>query len=113
MTPTESVSCFPLFRHLRSLHVHLLTTFPDVTTLSGSGTKDSKGSTSRSRLGVLSQKGSRASHASRAAWAPNHSGKSKAYVESGTGRKECDKFSDAGSESSERAIVVKTTVDVS
>ena len=86
---------------------------PDVTTLSGSGTKDSKGSTSGSRLGVLSQKGSRASHASRAAWAPNHSGKSKAYVESGTGRKECDKFSDAGSESSERAIVVKTTVDVS
>jgi hypothetical protein len=40
-------------------------------------------------------------------------GKSKAYVESGNGRTDCDKFSDAASDNSERAIVVKTTVDVS
>ncbi|KAM0702890.1 hypothetical protein Q7P35_010322 [Cladosporium inversicolor] len=85
-----------------------------VTTLSGSGgTKDSKASASRSRPGILSQQGSRASHAARATWAPNSQGKSKAFVESGSGRKDSDKFSDAASDNSERAIVVKTTVDVS
>ena len=38
---------------------------------------------------------------------------SVAFVESGNGRKDSDKFSDAASDNSERAIVVKTTVDVS
>ena len=81
------------------LQDHSLTILPDVTTLSGSGgTKDSKGSASRSRPGVFSQKGSRASHAARTAWASNNQGKSKAYVESGTGRKDSDKFSDAASD---------------
>ena len=112
--PTESVSCLLFSRQLGLLRHHLLTIFSDVTTLSGSGgTKDSKGSASRSRPGVFSQKSSRASHAARATWAPNNQGKSKAYVESGSGRKDCDKFSDAASDNSERAIVVKTTVDVS
>lgn len=86
---------------------------PDVTTLSGSGTKDSTNSASRSRPGIHSHKDTRASRSARAAWAPTSSGKSKAYVESGAGRKDCDKFSDAASDNSERAIVVKTTVDVS
>lgn len=112
--PTESVSVILLSQQLVVLQDHLLTIASDVTTISGSGgTKDSKGSASRSRPGVFSQKGSRASHAARSTWAPNNSGKSKAYVESGDGRKDCDKFSDAASDNSERAIVVKTTVDVS
>ena len=111
---TESVSCpITACRHDISSHC-LLTMLPDVTTLSGSGgTKDSKGSASRSRPGMFSQQGSRASHTARAAWAPSNAGKSKAYVESDSGRKNCDKFSDAASDNSERAIVVKTTVDVS
>lgn len=112
--PTESVSGALLSQKSVALQHHLLTMEPDVTTISGSGgTKDSKGSASRSRPGVCSQQGSRASHAARSTWAPNNMGKSKAYVESGNGRKDCDKFSDAASDNSERAIVVKTTVDVS
>jgi hypothetical protein len=112
--PTESVSGILLSPKLISLQHRSLTFSSDVTTISGSGgTKDSKGSASRSRPGVFSQKGSRASHAARSTWAPNNPGKSKAYVESGNGRKDCDKFSDAASDNSERAIVVKTTVDVS
>jgi hypothetical protein len=111
---TENVSCFLSSCNHHTQHDRILTIPPDVTTLSGSGgTKDSKGSASRSRLGVLSHKGSRASHAARTAWASTNHGKSKAYVESGTGRKDSDKFSDAASDNSERAIVVKTTVDVS
>ena len=112
--PTESVSCL-LTTYQPKISSHcILTVLSDVTTLSGSGgTKDSKGSASRSRPGMFSQKGSRASHTARSAWAPNNGGKSKAYVESDNGRKDCDKFSDAASDNSERAIVVKTTVDVS
>ena len=112
--PIESASCLLDACQPSISSDCILTVLSDVTTLSGSGgTKDSKGSASRSRPGMFSQKGSRASHTARAAWAPSNAGKSKTYVESGTGRKDCDKFSDAASDNSERAIVVKTTVDVS
>jgi hypothetical protein len=51
----------------------------------------------------------RDSRSARAAWAPTSSGKSKAFVETGTSNRD----SDAASDNSERAIVVKRTVDVS
>jgi hypothetical protein len=51
----------------------------------------------------------RASRAARVAWVPNNTGKSKAFVETGAH----DRDSDAASDNSERAIVVKRTVDVS
>jgi hypothetical protein len=51
----------------------------------------------------------RASRSACAAWAPASSGKSKAFVESGTSNRD----SDAASDNSERAIVAKRTVDVS
>ena len=83
----------------------ILTTFADVSTLSSSASKDA---TSASRSGVHSK--SRASRSARAAWAPSPSlGKSKAFVETGSHNRD----SDAASDSSERAIVVKRTVDVS
>jgi hypothetical protein len=78
--------------------------FADVTTLSSSASKDA---TSASRSGLHSK--SRASRPTRVAWVPTNSGKSKAFVESGIH----DRHSDAASDNSERAIVVKRTVDVS
>ncbi|KAL1590036.1 hypothetical protein WHR41_01444 [Cladosporium halotolerans] len=72
-----------------------------VTTMSGSG---SKGSATRS--GGFSK--NRASSAPRATWAPS-SGRSKAFVETGTHGRDAD----AASENSESAIVVKRTIDVS
>jgi hypothetical protein len=89
-----------------SLHFeHKLTALADVTTLSSSASKDA---TSASRSGIHSK--NRASRSARAAWtAPTDSGKSKAFVETGTH----DRDSDAASDNSERAIVVKRTVDVS
>jgi len=109
---TDSVSGLMISkRYYLSWH-YVLTYFLDVTTVSGSGTKGSAGSASRSRPGINSQKDNSASRSTRTAWGPTYGGKSKAYVESGTGRKDFDKFSDAASDNSERAIVVKTTVDV-
>jgi hypothetical protein len=89
---------------LRFHFEHTLTALVDVTTLSSSASKDA---TSASRSGVHSK--NRASRAARVAWVPTHTGKSKAFVETGTH----DRDSDAASDNSERAIVVKRTVDVS
>lgn len=69
--------------------------------MSGSG---SKGSATRS--GGFSK--NRASSAPRATWAAS-SGRSKAFVETGTHERDAD----AASENSESAIVVKRTIDVS
>ena len=88
-----------------SLSGSMLTAAADVTTLSSSASKDA---TSASRSGIHSK--NRASRSARAAWtAPTNSGKSKAFVETGMH----DRDSDAASDDSERAIVVKRTVDVS
>jgi hypothetical protein len=88
-----------------SLSGSMLTAAADVTTLSSSASKDA---TSASRSGIHSK--NRASCSARAAWtAPTNSGKSKAFVETGLH----DRDSDAASDDSERAIVVKRTVDVS
>jgi hypothetical protein len=90
---------------LLPLTITSLTVSQDVTTLSSSASKDA---TSASRSGIHSK--NRASRSARAAWmAPTNSGKSKAFVETGTHGRD----NDAASDDSERAIVVKRTVDVS
>jgi hypothetical protein len=90
---------------LRYHFEHTLTALADVTTLSSSASKDA---TSASRSGVHNSK-NQASRSARVAWVPTHTGKSKAFVETGAN----DRDSDAASDNSERAIVVKRTVDVS
>jgi hypothetical protein len=95
-------------RHPLSHYFHLnrkLTDLADVTTLSSSASKDA---TSASRSGLHSK--NRASRSARATWtAPASLGRSKAFVETGMHGRD----SDAASDDSERAIVVKRTVDVS
>jgi hypothetical protein len=87
----------------------MLTTLTDVTTLSGSGGSKDATSAPRSGISHATHSKNRASRSDRGAWVPYGSGKSKAFVETGTSNRD----SDAASDNSERAIVVKRTVDVS
>lgn len=87
---------------------------PDVTTMSGSGSRSASNGASKNlsaNNASAAHSKNRASRSARAAWVPSNSGKSKAYVE--TLASQNRDHDDAASDNSERAIVVKTTVDVS
>lgn len=91
----------------------VLTSSSDVTTLSGSGSKSASNGASKGLSANHSRAAhdnNRASRSARAAWASNNGGKSKAYVE--TMPSQNRDHDDAASDNSERAIVVKRTVDI-